>query len=527
MTGPASGRRFAIATPHSAATAAGLAAFESGGNAVDAALAAATTLAVVYPHMCAVGGDLFALVQHPAGDVLSVNSAGRSPSAIDVDAVRAAHGGRMPEQGPFTVTVPGAVAGWRAVHERGAKLEWARAFDAAIVAAREGVPIARGVRDTIVWRPELFAADPGLRATIFDAEGEPLAEGAPLIQPALARTMEILAADGPSALYGGELGRRYALGLREAGVPIQPADLEGHEAVVLPPLVGRYRDLDVRVSPPTSQGFVLLEILQTLERLGIDPDPLGPDAGALALLFRAASLDRDRHLADPDHMRVHPHALLDDGHIAALVDEVRSGRPVAVDERPTGAGGTVGLAAADDEGYAVCLIQSLAAGFGAGILEPSTGILAQARGGGFVLDPGHPNMLEPGKLPAHTLMPVMAHRRGGLAAISATMGGSAHPQISTMSLVRALDLGMAVEDVVSAPRWLVGAQDPVGPDPFVLAEPDAVRAVGGSLRDVGFRVDGLPGLSEETGHAQLLLVRGDGGFEAAADPRADGGAAAR
>lgn len=529
MTQPtlsAAGGRFAIATPHAQATAAGLAAFEAGGNAIDAALAAATTLAVVYPHMCGVGGDLFALVQHPGGDVLSIHSAGRAPSGIDVGAVRAAHDGRMPGRGPFTVTVPGAVAGWRAVHDRGARLGWPRAFDAAIAAARDGAPLARGVRDTIAWRPEVFGADPGLRATFFDTGGRPLPVGAPLVQPALATTLELLAAEGPAELYGGDVGRRYALGLRELGVPIEPDDLASHEALLLPPLLGRYRDLDVRVSPPTSQGFVLLEILETLERLGIDPDPLGPDAGAIALLFRAASLDRDRHLADPDHMRMHPHALLDDGHLAALVDEVRSGRPVHVDEPPTGVGGTAGLATADDEGYAVSLIQSLASGFGAGILEPSTGIVAQSRGGGFVLDPGHPNVLAPGKRPAHTLMPVMAHRAEALAAISSTMGGSAHPQISAMSLVRAFDLGMRAREVVSAPRWLAGGQDPVGPDPFVLAEPEAARAVGGSLAAAGFRVDELPTFSDEVGHAQLLVV-GPDGFEAAADPRSDGGAAAR
>lgn len=527
MTGSASGRRFAIATPHTLATQAGLAAFDEGGNAIDASLAAATTLAVVYPHMCSVGGDLFALVQHPAGDVLSVHSAGRAPSRIDADEVRAVHGDRMPARGPFTVTVPGAVAGWRAVYERGARRDWARAFDAAIVAAIDGVPIARGVRDTIVWRAEAFASDPGLRATFFGADGHPLLEGAPLVQPALSTTLRTLAADGPAALYAGELGRRYVAGLRLAGVPIEPADLERHEAAVLAPLAGRYRDLDVRVSPPTSQGFVLLEILETLERLRVDPDPLGRDAGTLALLFRAASLDRDRYLADPAHMRVHPHALLDEGHLAALTDEVRAGRPVPVEDPPTGAGGTVGLATADAEGYAVCLIQSIAGGFGAGILEPETGIIAQSRGAGFVLRPDHPNVLAPGKQPAHTLMPVMAHRDGALAAISATMGASAHPQISVMSLVRAFDLGMNAGDVVSAPRWLAGAQDPVGPDPFVVAEPEAAALAGGALQDAGFRIEELPGVSEEVGHAQLLLVGADGGFEAAADPRSDGAAAAR
>jgi gamma-glutamyltranspeptidase/glutathione hydrolase len=522
----ASGRRFAIATPHAAATRAGASAFDAGGNALDAALAAATTLAVVYPHMCGVGGDLFALVQHPTGDVLAIQSAGRAPAGIDPDVVRAQHGDRMPEHGPFTVTVPGAVAGWRAVHDRGARLPWSDAFAAASAAAHDGVPVARSLAGSIGWRSKELAADPGLRAIVFDADGQPLAEGDRLVQPALGATLEALAAEGPDALYRGELGRRYAAGLREAGVPITPEDLERHEPILLSPLAGRYRDLDVRVSPPTSQGFVLLEILEALERLGVDPDPLGPDAGTLALLFRAASLDRDLHLADPDHLRVHPHALLDDGHLAALVDEVRSGRPVPVDLPAPSVGGTIGLAAADAEGYAICLIQSLASGFGAKILEPATGILAQSRGGGFVLDPDHPNVLAPGKLPAHTLMPVMAHRAGALAAVSATMGGYAHPQINAMSLVRAFDLGLGALDAVSGPRWLAGGMEPVGPDPFVVSEPEAVRAVGPALAAAGFRVDELPERSEEVGHAQLVLARPDGVFEAAADPRSDGGAAA-
>jgi gamma-glutamyltranspeptidase/glutathione hydrolase len=197
-----------------------------------------------------------------------------------------------------------------------------------------------------------------------------------------------------------------------------------------------------------------------------------------------------------------------------------------VDLGPGGAGGTVGVAAADDRGYAISLIQSLASGFGAAILERSTGIVPQSRGGGFVLHPEHPNVLAPGKRPAHTLMPVMAHRAESLAAISSTMGASAHPQINTMSLVRAFDLAMSAEEAVSAPRWLVGGMESVGPDAFVIAEPSAVGAVGRPLAAAGFRVDELPGVSDEVGHAQLLLGR-RGRFEAAADPRSDGAAAAR
>src|SRR5581483_8683878 len=223
--------------------------------------------------------------------------------------------------------------------------------------------------------------------------GAPIPPGEPFANPALARTLEVLAADGAGALYRGELGRAYAEGLRRLGCPLAPEDLEAHRAELLAPLVGRYRDLDVRVPPPTSQGFVLLELLGTLERLGVDPDPLGPDAATIALAALVAARDRDLHLADPEHMRVHPHALLDDGHLAALCDQVRSGplpRPLP---SPTD---TVGIVTADAQGLAVSLIQSLSWGLGAGILEPSTGIIAQNRGSGFTLDSEHPNALAPG-----------------------------------------------------------------------------------------------------------------------------------
>ncbi|HEU4354914.1 MAG TPA: gamma-glutamyltransferase [Actinomycetota bacterium] len=517
------GERFAVATPHVAATEAGREVLEGRGNAVDAALAAATTLAVVYPHMCGAGGDLFALVHEPQGRTLAVNATGTSPRALDVSAVRAAHT-TMPEHGIHTVTVPGAVSGWSALADGWSNLGLARALEPAIASAREGVPVARSLAASLAWEPDTRRADPGL-AEVFFPNSPPLAEGERLVQPALAATLEALAAEGQRALYGGRLGEAYAAGLARRGSAMTVEDLVAHRADVLSPLGARYRDLDVSVTPPTSQGFVLLEILAAIERLGIDPDPLGPDAGALALLFRAASLDRDRHLADPAHMRMHPHSLLDDGHIAALCDEVRTGRPVPVDAGPGPQRGTVGLVTADAEGWAVCLIQSLGPGFGSGILEPETGIIGQGRGSGFTLEPGHPNELAPGKLPAHTLMPVMAQRRGRVAAISGTMGGSAHPQINAMSLVRAFDLGRSAADAVAEPRWLAGGMDPVGPDPFVEAEPAAAASVGDVIRRAGFRVDALEELDESVGHAHLIVVDPDGTFDAGTDPRADGGVA--
>jgi gamma-glutamyltranspeptidase len=522
MDTTAAGSRWAIATPHALATEAGAEAFEGGGNAIDAALAAATTLAVVYPHMCGVGGDLFALVQRPDGAVTAVNSSGRAPDAADADRVRALTGGHvMPQRGPYTVTVPGAVAGWRALHGQGAALDWRSAFGRARSYARDGAPVAPGLAAQLAAEPAL-AADPGI-ASVFFPGGSAIAEGASLSQAALAATLEAIAEEGPDALYRGEIGRRYVAGLARAGVPIAPGDLEAHRADLLPPLRSRYRDLDLSVVPPNSQGFVLLQILALAERLGIDPDPFGPDAAILARIMGATAADRDRHLADPDRMVVHPSTLLDDGHLAGLADEVRAGAEPAAGHTPSG--DTIALVTADAEGHAVSLIQSLFDGFGSGILEPATGIVAHDRGGCFTLEPGHPNELRGRARPAHTLMPALAHRDGRLAAVAGTMGGYAQPQINAMTLIRSFDLGMTPDEAVAAPRWLVSGMDPSWAGPAIIGEADVPGATLTTLRAGGFEVDTVGVRDGSVGHAHLIRMTEDG-LAAGSDPRSDGGALA-
>jgi gamma-glutamyltranspeptidase len=519
----ATGRRWAIATPHTAATRAGAEAFEAGGNAMDAALATAVTLAVVYPQACGVGGDLFALVaRSEQPEIVAINSSGAAPAGIDTDAVRAAHA-TMPQRGPLTITVPGVVAGWRALCDQGALFEWERHFAPAIAYATDGVPVSRALDETLAERPDL-ADDPGIAAVFFPG-GTALRRDDVLQQPALAGTLDTLSHEGADALYGGEIGRRYTEGLRAAGSPLALGDLAAHRAQLLPPLAARYRDLDVRVVPPNSQGFVLLEILAAIERLGIDPDPLGPDAGAIALIVRAAREDRDHHLADPDTMRVGPGILLDDGHLAALTDAVREAHPTAsAAPHRHHSGDTIGLVTADAEGNCVSLIQSLYDGLGAGVLEPSTGIVPHSRGAQFVLDPDHPNVLAPGKRPAHTLMPALAHRGDRPALVLGTMGGHGQPQINATNLIRLADLGLRPVEALAAPRWLVGGLDEG--DDWILAEADVPVAVGEALQAAGFRFETLPGPSGELGHAHAIRILEDGTFEAGSDPRADGGALA-
>jgi gamma-glutamyltranspeptidase/glutathione hydrolase len=229
-------------------------------------------------------------------------------------------------------------------------------------------------------------------------------------------------------------------------------------------------------------------------------------------------------------MTIRVSALLDDGHIASLCDAVREGlrglpasSPVL--GRPHIPGDTIALVAADADGWGVSLIQSLYSGFGAGILERSTGIVPHDRGACFTLEPGHPNELAPGKRPAHTLMPVAVHRDGDLVALAGTRGGHGQPQIDLMTLVRAFDLDLDPVEAVAAPRWLVGGMSPLRGEPWIEAEASVPEAVRSSFERGGFRVETLAEIDRAVGHAQLLRIDG-GTITAGSDPRADGGAAA-
>jgi gamma-glutamyltranspeptidase/glutathione hydrolase len=257
--------------------------------------------------------------------------------------------------------------------------------------------------------------------------------------------------------------------------------------------------------------------------LEIDPDPLGSDAGVLALAFAAANRDRDHHLADAEAMRVHPSTLLDDGHIAGLADRVRDSLAFGSEQdRHRGRGDTIALVTADAEGWAVSLIQSLWDSFGSGVMEPETGIVAHDRGNCFTLEPGHPNALAPGKRPFHTLMPVLAHHNDGLAAVAGSMGGASQPQINAQTLIRAFDLGVPADEAVAAPRWTVW-NDRI---PLARVEGRVPVSVVERLLEAGFSVDPLDDVDESVGHAHMIVIRADGAFDVGSDPRADGAALA-
>ncbi len=482
--------RTALAAPHTAALDAARAA---GGNAIDQALAAATTLIVAYSHQNHLGGDLIALVRQPDGTVHAVLSAGAAPRGVDVDAIRATHD-RMPAQGPHPVTVPGIAAGWDALAGLGATVPLADHLRAAATLADDGLPVAADLARAIVNRADAIAADPGL-SSVFGT----LREGDLLRQPALAASLRTVADDGIGAIYGGAIGERIAAFLGSLGSAMTIEDLAAHEVQITEPLVGEALGATWHVAPPPTQGVTLLAMLA------------GVHDGRLDLArTRAANAARDRLLGDPRAGAIDVAALRE-----ALAPE-----DAGVMASPRAAGDTVAMTAVDDEGRAVTLIQSLYAHFGSGLLEPETGIVLHNRGGGFSLEPGHPGVLAGGARPPHTLCPAIVHAGDAVVAFGC-QGGRAQPQILAQVATKVADPGSDLAAAVARPRWLVGGADLGHDGETVLAEPGA-EAPEKDAADAGVAFVRLDAPTGRAGHVQTARVA-PGGLSAGSDPRADGG----
>jgi gamma-glutamyltranspeptidase len=510
----ASAQYGAIASPHHLATQAGERAFQHGGNAIDAAIAAAAVLTVVYPNNVSIGGDLVALVRLPNGVIHCVNATGYAPATVDVPRLRTTYGERLPDRGVDTITVPGGVAGWGTLGRIGGRMAWEEYFTDAIALAAAGAPLAHSVAEALLREPDELRRDRGFRDIFFPGD-KVIREGETLIQAALARSLERLRDGGERELYDGSLADDLVTGLAGLGASLTRTDLANFSPEVVEPLSGTFREFDIVTSPPNTQGFMLLRALEQLEHLG-DPDNiLNTDPGLLASIFVAANDVRTRMLADPQFDSISVTELL---HASARLEGSRHASP-----NVKARGDTVGIATIDSDGVAVSLIQSVFHAFGSGVLEPATGILMHNRGSSFSLDADSPNVIAPGKRPKHTLMPVMVSRDGSVQWVSATMGGQGQPQIHAQILLRSF-AGATAKEAVDAPRWLVGAQDPGDTDTNIYVEQDAGSSITQSLTDAGLDVISVPKHDETLGQANLIRVDSNLEFDAASDPRSDGSA---
>lgn len=536
---PARGARGAVVAPHHLATGAGLAVLAAGGHAVDAAIATNAVLGVVMPNGCGIGGDAFWLVwDEGAGAQFALNGSGRAPALASAEALRAAGLDRIPLRGPLGITVPGTVRSWADAHRRWGRLSPGAVLAAAIEQAEGGFPAWDGLIAAIE-ATDRSLGDAGWAAGFrrtWRPEGRPWRPGERIRLPALAGTLATLAEQGFDAFYDGDLGERIAGGLAAAGAVHGPGDLRQHRSTWEEPISGAYRGTRVTTHPPNSSGAIVLEILALLERFDPPRARFGArgwaDPAWVHLQLEAAKLafaDRDAWLADPAFRAVPLDWLLDPSRLserAARIDPRRADpAPPAV---RTLVGGTIYLAVVDEAGNAVSLIQSNAAGFGSGVLDAETGVHFQNRGASFSLHPSHPNVLEPGKRPAHTLLPGMLFRPGERRpwVVAGSMGGDIQPQIHAGLVSALVDGGADLATAIAAPRVTVEPDGWLAPPVAVHRDGPLAPGVEAGLLAMGHRL-GEVAYDGSLGHQHgIELVDGgpaEGGTLAAVtDPRSAG-----
>src|SRR5690349_10870811 len=452
-----------VASPQALASAAGADALRAGGSAVDAAIAAGAALSVIYPHMTSVGGDAFWLIYDArARRVRYLNGGGRAAKGASIDWFHARGMKEVPLRGflPATLTVPGAVASWCAAHEEYGRLPLARDLGAAIGYARDGFPVTGRLARAI----ELHSADGALNASalaVFAPGGAAPRAGGKLVNRGLALVLQRIAEGGREGFYTGETARALASFSRAGGGFFDEADLLAQHASWGEPLSGSYRGIEIFETPPATQGFTVLEMLNLIEPYDIrGMDPLGAElAHLLVQAKQIAYHDRDRLLADPEFQPMPVERLVSKRHAAERAQLMRADRALPWDLLPsfgTLAGDTVFVCAVDAEGNAAALIQSLYFTFGSGVVAGDTGIVLQNRSAYFSLDPQHPNRLEPGKRPLHTLIASMALSEGRLRHVLGCMGADGQPQIHLQSYVGLIDFGLDIQQALEMPRWLSG-----------------------------------------------------------------------
>lgn len=542
----ARGARGAVVGPHHLATTAGLAALRAGGHAVDAAIATNAVLSVVFGEACGIGGDAFWLIwDERAGAQVALNGSGRAPRSADPAALRARGLATLPFRGPLAITVPGAVRSWADAHGRFGRLAWADLLAPAIELAGGGFPADEHfVRSVEASAPVFEAAlGEGARgwAATYRPHGRPWRPGERVTLPALAATLQRLAAHGADDLYDGELAARQAAGLAAAGSAVDAADLAAHVSTWETPISLDYRGTTATTHPPNSSGVVALETLNVLRALE-PPEPRvfapaddGATSGAdlrwahLGIeATKRALADRNAHLSDPAFVDVPVARLLDPAYGAALARQIDPGRASVppASTAPRG-GGTIWLGVVDGEGNAVSLIESNYAGFGSGVVDPATGIAYQNRGSYFSLDPGHPNVLAPGKRTLHTLLPGMLLRDGRPWVVHGSMGGDAQPAIFAQVVSALVDGGVDVATAVAAPRWAPVPAAHFAPPDVVEIEPRFSPGLLDGLASLGHRLDVRTPYDGGLGHAHAIELL-DGGparggtLAAATDPRSPG-----
>lgn len=538
MAFSALGVRGMAVAPHALAAESAVDVLREGGNALEAMIAAAATIAVVYPHMNSIGGDGFWVIRGPGGRVGGIDASGAS----GLNASRLWYRERgIVEKIPFrggiaALTVAGTISGWGRAHELskralGGRLPLSRLLADAVYLARHGTPVTASQAASTRAKLNELKDIPGFAET-FLVDGLPPEVGTLFKQPRLAKTLRQIGLEGTESFYRGRLSRLITKELASIGSPLAGIDLNRHQAQLVDPLTTRVQtrtkaagaDAQLFNMVPPSQGVLSLMILGIMDRLkGWDT---GPESAAFihaqVEATKAAFRIRDAHLTDRAFMKRSPASLLEPSFLDQLATEIsmRRAAPWGGQSKP---GDTIWMGVVDSDGLAVSFIQSIYHEFGSGVVLPESGINWQNRGCSFSLDPAHINTLAPAKKPFHTLNAGLAQCASGAAMVYGSMGGDGQPQTQATIFNRVTQFGDHPQLAIERPRWLLGRTWGTPSDTLKLESRFAPEVVQ-SLRELGHDVELLGDWDESVGHAGMILRHASGVLEGGFDPRSNGAA---
>ncbi|HJV73875.1 MAG TPA: gamma-glutamyltransferase [Noviherbaspirillum sp.] len=508
--------RNVVATSQPLAAQAGLRMLMQGGNAVDAAIAAAAALTVVEPVSCGLGGDAFAILWDGA-QLHGLNASGPAPSAWTPEYFTKKHGGKIPQRGWDSVTVPGMVAGWVELSERFGKLPFADLFEPAIELAARGHMVAPIVQHKWAAAIPILKEQPGF-AQAFMPDGRAPQVGERFVFAEAAHTLTRIAETHGEAFYRGELAEAIVQHARHHGGTMTLDDLAAYQPEWVVPLQKDYAGYTLHEIPPNGQGIAALIALGIIDKLDITRFAVDSvDSQHLQIeAMKLAFADTYRWVADSRHMsEITAQDLLDDGYLAERARLIDLNRASDFRHGTPPKGGTVYISAADENGMMVSFIQSNYMGFGSGVVVPETGISLQNRGYGFSTDPNHPNCVAPGKRPFHTIIPGFLTKEGQPQMSFGVMGGNMQPQGHLQTLVRMLSYGQQPQAACDAPRWRVNRGMSIDMEHTMPADVIA------GLAARGHQLETIHDSYMDFGSGQFIW-KTDDGYIAASDARRDG-----
>jgi len=515
--------RNVVATSQPLAAQAGLQMLARGGNAVDAAIAAAAAITITEPVSCGLGSDAFAIVWD-GQQLHGLNASGTSPAAWSVDYIKRKHGGdKMPVRGWDSVTIPGVIAGWAALHEKFGKLPFADLMAPAIELAERGYGVTPITQRKWAAQAPILKEQPGF-ADIFMPNGRAPEVGERFVLKGAADTLRRIAATRGRDYYEGETAEKLVAWSNRHGGSMTLDDLRNYAVDWCGTISKDYRGYSLHEIPPNGQGIAALMALGILSHFDLpNMDPDSAECRHLQIeAMKLAFADVYRWVADIRHMtEVTPAHLLDDGYLKHRASLISRERAADFQHGMPPAGGTIYLSAADESGMMISFIQSNYMGFGSGVVVPEVGVSLQNRGHGFVLDPKHPNCVAPGKRPFQTIIPAFLMKDGRPQMSYGVMGGNMQPQGHMQTLSRMLDAKQHPQAACDAPRWKVHSGLTVDiehtMDPAVVAE----------LQRRGHVVQAVDDPYMDFGSGQFIWRLTDDmedGYVAASDSRRDGAA---